>query len=363
MENLLHFLFNFGYVLIFSILALGVAFINMPAKERGIESYRKSRMTLATALGVMAIYCIIRIIIPEMYHTYVDLWLLMTFTLIFSWLSYSSFLFLIETPRFLRRHFLADGIIPSAGLLVFGFIGVFFPSTRIWIEVIFGIIYALKCSWMFYTCLKEYRKCQKELDNYYDQGPDIKWMRTLLILSFILSVGAILTFYIREIGFIYYIALPVIYSYMSFKVINFAPKKIDSIRRRNMTLDQEEKEEEKKTKSKDLAEKLSPIVEKWVNEKKFCKEGLTIKDVALEMGTNHNYLSQYINNNLNMTFQIWLNTLRIEESKILLTSKERLSIEEVGVRVGIPQNYNFSRWFKVVTDMTPFQYKRTHLKG
>ena len=105
---------------------------------------------------------------------------------------------------------------------------------------------------------------------------------------------------------------------------------------------------------------MRPLVEKWINEKRYCREGLNIKEVAMEMGTNHNYLSQYINNDLNTTFQIWLNTLRIEESKILLTSKERLSIEEIGIKVGIPQNYNFSRWFKQLTEMTPFQYRRTH---
>ena len=102
------------------------------------------------------------------------------------------------------------------------------------------------------------------------------------------------------------------------------------------------------------------MVDEWVNSKKFCRESLTIKDVAIEMGTNHNYLSQYLNNTLNMTFQVWLNTLRIEESKNLLTSGEKLSIEEIGIKVGIPQNYNFSRWFKVITDMTPLQYRRTH---
>ena len=64
-----------------------------------------------------------------------------------------------------------------------------------------------------------------------------------------------------------------------------------------------------------------------------------------------------------MTFQTWLNTLRIEESKILLASNEKMSIEEVGIKVGIPQNYNFSRWFKQITDMTPFQYRRTCLSG
>ena len=78
----------------------------------------------------------------------------------------------------------------------------------------------------------------------------------------------------------------------------------------------------------------------------------------MQMGTNQNYLSSYLNKHLNTTFQIWLNTLRIEESKLILTSGEKMSIEDVGIKVGIPQSYNFSRWFKVLTGMTPFQYRR-----
>lgn len=359
MESLQYLLMNFGYIIVFSILAFGAAFLNMPEKGKGVESYRKSRITLAVALGIMPIYCVIKMCLPHMHETYIDLWLLMTFTLIFSWLSYSSFLFIIETPRFLRKHFLADGLIPSALFLIFGLFGVFFESLRIWLEIVFGVIFTVKCSWMFYTCIKEYKKCKLELDNFYDEGPDIKWMRVLLILTFITSVGTILTLFIKSIGMIYNILIPIMYSYMAFKVINFAPKKIDSIRKKNMTMDKEVKEE-KSAKSKDIGEKLKPMVDEWVGAKKYCRESLTIKDVALEMGTNHNYLSQYINNSLNMTFQVWLNRLRIEESKNLLTSKEKLSIEEIGIKVGIPQNYNFSRWFKVVTDMTPLQYRRTH---
>ena len=89
---------------------------------------------------------------------------------------------------------------------------------------------------------------------------------------------------------------------------------------------------------------------------------MTIKDVAAEMGTNHNYLSQYINNALGMTFQQWLNTLRIEESKKILLSNKNLSIEEVGAAVGIPQSYNYSKWFKAITDMTPFRYRKEYSK-
>jgi YesN/AraC family two-component response regulator len=160
---------------------------------------------------------------------------------------------------------------------------------------------------------------------------------------------------------IYYSVVPFIYVYLVFKVIGFATKKIDNIRKKNLYLEAEPKPV-KKEKTRDLSEKMRPLVDRWVEDKRFCREGLNIKDVALEMGTNQNYLSQYINNVLGTTFQIWLNTLRIEESKILLTSKEKMSIEEIGIKVGIPQNYNFSRWFKLLNEITPFQYRRQYSK-
>ena len=187
-------------------------------------------------------------------------------------------------------------------------------------------------------------------------------MYSTLIVCFVLSISTIGVLYIPLLQKPYYFLLPIIYVYLTFKVVGFATKKIDIIRRKNIELEKEP-EPVKKEKKQDLSSKLGPLVEEWIYEKKFCREGLTIKDVALEMGTNQNYLSQYLNNCLDKTFQVWLNTLRIEESKSLLTSSEKMSIEEIGIRVGIPQNYNFSRWFRVVTDMTPFQYRRLHQSG
>ena len=111
-------------------------------------------------------------------------------------------------------------------------------------------------------------------------------------------------------------------------------------------------------KIEDLETKVAPLVEKWIQEKGFCTPELTIKDVAAKIGTNQNYLSQYINNKLGLTFQVWLNTLRIEESKIILTSGTKKSIEEIGTMVGFSQIYNFSRWFRTVTGTTPLQYRK-----
>ena len=111
----------------------------------------------------------------------------------------------------------------------------------------------------------------------------------------------------------------------------------------------------------ELHEKLEPKIELWVAEKKFCRPELTIKKVAEEIGTNYNYLSAHLNRNLGMNFQAWLNTLRVNEGKFLLLSEPRLSIEEIGTMVGFTQNYNFSKWFKLVTGMTPFQYRKQNL--
>ena len=141
---------------------------------------------------------------------------------------------------------------------------------------------------------------------------------------------------------------------MTFKVVNYLPRKIDNMRQNKMA---KEGVKESAPKVTNLEDKLKPMVDRWIAEKRYCVANLSIKEVAGQMGTNHNYLSQYLNTKLNMTFQVWLNTLRIEEGKRILAS-ENISIEEVGTKVGIPESYNFSRWFKQVTGTTPLKYRR-----
>jgi YesN/AraC family two-component response regulator len=145
-----------------------------------------------------------------------------------------------------------------------------------------------------------------------------------------------------------------VFVYMTFKVVNYIPRKIDTMRQGNNSVKQNETQISKVA---NLEGKIKPLVDRWVADKRFCNANLSIKEVASQIGTNHNYLSQYLNNSLGTTFQLWLNTLRIEESKTILTSED-ISIEEVGIRVGISESYNFSRWFKVVTGTTPFRYRR-----
>lgn len=347
-------LIAFGYVIIFGILG-AVALLLQISSEKGMESYKKARRTLGSALITLSAYSLIRLIFPMHYADYQDFWLLVTFTLIHSWLTYSSLLFLLETPRYITKRFIIDGAVPAGLMLICGFIGIFIPSVQHVMQIIFGCIFGLKCTYMFYICISEYWKCADELKNFYDEIPDIKWIKRLMYLSLFMSALTIVSFYVDAIHLTYYLSIPIIYMYIVFRIVNFAPKKIDNIRKQNMTMD---KPEEKKKKPSGIDEKIGNAVNQWIEQKKFCTPELNIKEVANEIGTNHNYLSQYINNHLGMTFQVWLNTLRIEESKMLLLSKEKKSIEQIAYVVGFTQLYNYSRWFKTVTGTTPFQYRK-----
>ncbi len=356
MESLIYTFFEFGYVLIFGILGTLTLLTKVP-EHKGLKSYRKACTALGCGLLILSIYCLARLVFPQTHEEYESFWLLVTFTLIHSWLLYSALLFLMETPRYRIKHFLVDGIVPTSLMLISGITGGFFPDIQHILMVVFGVIFGIKCAWMFQTCIKEYRQCQRDIDNFYDQKIGIRWIGQLIWISLFMSAATILSFYIQEIHLIYYLLIPIIYVYIVMKIINFMPMKIDRVRHSNTEME-EKPSEVKGEKVKDLVDKIGPLVDRWIEDKGFCKAELTIKDAAAEIGTNQNYLSQYLNRYKGLTFQVWLNTLRIEESKIILISGEKLSIEEVGVKVGIPQAYNFSRWFKIVTDTTPYQFRK-----
>ncbi len=361
MENVSDIYFYLGYVIIFSLLGLFALFMHVPHSLQ-LGGYRKSRILLGSAFIMMAVYCTTCLLMPKHQNEYFNFCLLAVVSLIFSWLNYTSFLFLIDASYKVRRSFIIDGVIPTMLMFILGIVGQVFTESQTVFEYLLGGIFLLKCIRMFYICENEWRRVNDELSNYDDGSLNILWMRILVWLTFLLSISTLVALYVPVIHVVYDMVAPIIYVYMVFKLINYLPYKIDSMRANDMSSSntagaQSLASNINSQKKQDIQEKIKPNVERWVTEKRYCTSDLSIKDVATQIGTNHTYLSFYLNNTLNMTFQIWLNTLRIEESKHILAT-ENITIEEVGIKVGIPQSYNFSRWFKIVTGTTPFRYRK-----
>lgn len=353
MENLIYLVLNLGFGIIFFL--FGAAFILLyTPKEPGMKSYRICRGILGVSYLMMSIYACARLFVPQDNSNYGDFWFLVTFSLVFSWLNYTAFLFLINSERKITRAMIVDGIAPIIILLGVGSIGHIFPATQSGLRIAFSLIYTIKCTWMYIKCMKEWNFCRKDPNRPEINSLNIKWMRILLTVIFIYSLAALLAFYFPMIQAVIGPMMAGLASYQTFKIINFMPKRLAVVR----TVETKAQNAAKNEKPIELADKIGPKIDAWVEQKKFCRPDITIKDAAQEIGTNHSYLSAYINGQLDMTFQVWLNTLRIEEAKKLLLEDQRMSIEEVGAQVGIPQGYNFSRWFKTITEITPHQYRR-----
>lgn len=99
-------------------------------------------------------------------------------------------------------------------------------------------------------------------------------------------------------------------------------------------------------------EQIPFVLDQWIEAKAYCVPGVTIKSLAKQVGINPTYLSNYFNRTLGVTFQMWLHTLRIEEAKRLIASDPSMKMSAVAASVGIPLQYNFSRWFRTLTGMT-----------
>lgn len=117
-------------------------------------------------------------------------------------------------------------------------------------------------------------------------------------------------------------------------------------------------EEEKETLLR--AKIVESAMERWLNskDKPYLKEGLALSDVADQMGISGLQLSYYLNHNLGVTFNSWINRLRIGEAKRLMKANPQMQISDVASAVGYSEIAVFSRNFKKAEGITATEYKK-----
>lgn len=85
---------------------------------------------------------------------------------------------------------------------------------------------------------------------------------------------------------------------------------------------------------------------------------LSIKQVASRMGTNETYLSRAVNRGLGVTFNRFVNELRVEHAKCLIT-EDSLSLLDVASAAGFNSKATFNRVFRDIAGQTPSQFKKS----
>ena len=111
------------------------------------------------------------------------------------------------------------------------------------------------------------------------------------------------------------------------------------------------------------SEMITQQLDKWVNNKGYLIQGITINTLSSDLGINKTYLSSYINNELNITFREWVNNLRIEYAKIIMLNNPNKINDEIAEMSGYASRSHFIRVFTDVVGETPSNWKKNNING
>jgi AraC-like DNA-binding protein len=98
-----------------------------------------------------------------------------------------------------------------------------------------------------------------------------------------------------------------------------------------------------------------------IQEKYYLNSGVTIEEIAQLLKIGRTSLSGFINKEERVNFNLWINTLRIEEAKKHLVNHPDFSIAKVSELVGFSEQSNFSRQFKLLTQQSPSEWRQQNL--
>lgn len=91
--------------------------------------------------------------------------------------------------------------------------------------------------------------------------------------------------------------------------------------------------------------------------RRYAKPSLTLSDIADAVRLSDDYFGTLFRRHVGTTPMRYLRTVRIEQSKLLLT-QTRLTVAEIAARVGFDDPLHFSRVFHQTTRLRPTEFRR-----
>lgn len=87
------------------------------------------------------------------------------------------------------------------------------------------------------------------------------------------------------------------------------------------------------------------------------RQPLQAKDVAAQLGVSTSYLARIFSRRLHMSFNDYINRLRVQAAQDLLRSTDR-PVTEVMLEVGFESQSTFNRVFREIQGITPREYRQ-----
>jgi len=199
---------------------------------------------------------------------------------------------------------------------------------------------------------------------------DLRWVSLVLVVIFVFEVfWSILNFFQYRFGVFSLIEIgmfDIIWCLLTMGYVGFITRKVINFQIFEFPPEEEipaieESDKGEATSTTDYYHTLanSDIDQKMAEHKYYHDPTLTLQKLAIHLGTNRQYLSNYINKEKNKTFYEYINDYRLEEAKSILDGwgdNPQQSIEEVASMAGFNSYSTFFRSFVKKYNITPSKY-------
>jgi len=336
--------------------------LKVPKKE-SLRSYRISRKVMSFAYFVFGTLNVI-----ELYYISdePDISFSSLVTLIVAAFQAILFTFTLLTLidlDFISKRKIFRELLPVSLFAITAFILYFADFSHIYkiLYYIFTLYYISLIIRFSFTFFKSYRAYVQKIYNYFSiqEANRLRWVRTAYFATITIGVVALLSLYLNEAFAILFNILYVsFFVYFGIRFINyiFIFQEIETA-----IVSSDTKGVKGERESSYSFNQLEQAINEWEQKKRYTESGITIEQVAGEIKTNRTYLSTYINTYKRMTFNEWINDLRIEEAKRMLISNPELPVGQIGVMIGLPDKSNFGRQFSKKTGSSPLAWRISQL--
>lgn len=340
--------------------------------------YRMSRTLMGAALLVLStnyavhLFCTPRLTDPAK----AILTNLCTYFIVV-WLFGSALLTLLDKSMVTRRKFIRH----VSGWVIYTAVAVALcqilpPGTpHHALPAVFAVVFLVYAFRVARSVFLTFRKVSKLIDDYCsdDMAAYIQWMSVFTYWAVFFGVGqGIFTFVPDQYVFLWIIsAIPFyIYLYVSYANYLLFYEKVEGTLQTVAPSEDETEENsyalpETDTRKQDDPDRTQLImshtqeqliaqsIDEWIERKGFTTGGITIADVARDTGTNRTYLSLFVNKHYHTSFREWVNRLRLDYAKEIMSAHPDMPMAEVAQKAGYLSMSYFTKTFKQSEGITP----------
>ena len=231
-------------------------------------------------------------------------------------------------------------------------------------EIVGSVLFlAMQCHYT-YLHFRGLRRIHRSLDNYYDRDMSYLLLSMESAIEILASVAVLAPQSIFNSGWLLGIfgllfLLGIYYFVISF-VIYVVGSDASRVMEAEQCSDEKEPEEEEKEAAPVMAEedcrRIENAVNRWIEQEKHLRCGLTVQAAADEMKIPRYQLSAWLKTTRHEMFSSWLTHLRIEEAKRLMTAHPEWSNDVIAEHCGFGSRTYFQTVFRKQTGMTPADF-------